>query len=76
MDEPFSALDPVNTDELHVEVLDIWNATRKTIVMVSHHFEEAVTLADRIGVMRHGTLTRSSTSTYRGRATRTSSRSW
>ncbi len=57
MDEPFSALDPVNTDELHVEVLDIWNATRKTIVMVSHHFEEAVTLADRIGVMRHGTLT-------------------
>jgi len=56
MDEPFSALDPVNTDELHAEVLEIWNATKKTIVMVSHHFEEAVTLADRIGVMRSGTL--------------------
>jgi NitT/TauT family transport system ATP-binding protein len=56
MDEPFSALDPVNTDELHAEVLDIWNATGKTIVMVSHHFEEAVTLADRIGVMHNGTL--------------------
>jgi NitT/TauT family transport system ATP-binding protein len=57
MDEPFSALDPVNTDELHAEVLDIWSATKKTIVMVSHHFEEAVTLADRIGVMQNGTLT-------------------
>jgi NitT/TauT family transport system ATP-binding protein len=56
MDEPFSALDPVNTDELHAEVLDIWKVTGKTIVMVSHHFEEAVTLADRIGVMRNGTL--------------------
>jgi ABC-type nitrate/sulfonate/bicarbonate transport system ATPase subunit len=56
MDEPFSALDPVNTDELHAEVLEIWKATRNTIVMVSHHFEEAVTLADRIGVMRHGKL--------------------
>jgi NitT/TauT family transport system ATP-binding protein len=56
MDEPFSALDPVNTDELHAEVLDIWRATQKTVVMVSHHFEEAVTLADRIGVMRDGRL--------------------
>ncbi len=56
MDEPFSALDPVNTDELHAEILDIWAATKKTIVMVSHHFEEAVLLADRIGVVKRGTL--------------------
>jgi ABC-type nitrate/sulfonate/bicarbonate transport system ATPase subunit len=56
MDEPFSALDPVNTDELHAEILEIWKATSKTIVMVSHHFEEAITLADRVGVMRAGTL--------------------
>jgi NitT/TauT family transport system ATP-binding protein len=56
LDEPFSALDPVNTDELHHELLEIWRATQKTVVMVSHHFEEAVTLADRIGVMRDGTL--------------------
>lgn len=56
LDEPFSALDPVNTDELHGEILDIWAATKKTIVMVSHHFEEAVLLADRIGVMLHGSL--------------------
>jgi NitT/TauT family transport system ATP-binding protein len=56
LDEPFSALDPVNTDELHAEILEIWAATKKTIVMVSHHFEEAVLLADRIGVMKHATL--------------------
>ncbi len=58
MDEPFSALDPVITDGLHEDVLDIWQATKKTIVMVSHRFEEAVTLADRIGIMRDGSLER------------------
>jgi NitT/TauT family transport system ATP-binding protein len=56
LDEPFSALDPIITDELHANLLDIWQATHKTVVMVSHHFEEAVTLADRIGVMKDGTL--------------------
>jgi NitT/TauT family transport system ATP-binding protein len=56
MDEPFSALDPVNCDELHIELLEIWRTTKKTIVMVSHHFEEAVTLADRVGIMKNGTL--------------------
>ena len=56
MDEPFSALDPVMTDELHEDVLSIWSETKKTIVLVSHNFEEAVLLADRIGVMREGVL--------------------
>ena len=56
LDEPFSALDPVITEELHLELLTIWESTKKTIVMVSHHFEEAVVLADRVGVMRNGTL--------------------
>jgi NitT/TauT family transport system ATP-binding protein len=56
MDEPFSALDPVITDELHADVLRIWAETKKTIVMVSHHFEEAVLLADRVGVMTEGRL--------------------
>jgi len=56
MDEPFSALDPVMTDELHDDVLRIWEQTKKTIVMVSHHFEEAVLLADRVGVMKDGRL--------------------
>jgi NitT/TauT family transport system ATP-binding protein len=56
MDEPFSALDPIITDELHSDLIDIWQKTKKTIVMVSHHFEEAVFLADRIGIMSNGKL--------------------
>ncbi|HWY78918.1 MAG TPA: ABC transporter ATP-binding protein [Candidatus Sulfotelmatobacter sp.] len=56
MDEPFSALDPVITDELHKDLLQIWEQTHTTIVMVSHHFEEAVMLADRIGIMKDGSL--------------------
>jgi len=56
LDEPFSALDPLICDELYGELLEIWEATKKTIVMVSHHFEEAVVLADRVGVMNEGTL--------------------
>jgi len=56
MDEPFSALDPVMVDQLHEDVLHIWGETKKTIVMVSHNFEEAVLLADRIGVIREGVL--------------------
>jgi ABC-type nitrate/sulfonate/bicarbonate transport system ATPase subunit len=57
LDEPFSALDPIITDELHDDLLRIWQETGKTIVMVSHHFEEAVTLADRVAVMCEGRLT-------------------
>lgn len=56
LDEPFSALDPVIVDELHEDLLEIWQATNKTIVMVSHHFEEAVALADRVGVIEDGRL--------------------
>jgi len=56
LDEPFSALDPVNCDELHADLLEIWGITKKTIVMISHHFEEAVVLADRVGIMKDGKL--------------------
>jgi NitT/TauT family transport system ATP-binding protein len=56
LDEPFSALDPIITDELHAELLQIWAATKKTVVMVSHHFEEAVVLADRVAIMKDGRL--------------------
>ncbi len=54
LDEPFSALDPVTTDELHECLLKVWQETQKTIVMVSHSIEEAVLLSDRIAVMRQG----------------------
>lgn len=56
LDEPFSALDPINTDELHGYLLNIWKETHKTIVMVSHLTEEAILLADRIAVMKQTTL--------------------
>jgi NitT/TauT family transport system ATP-binding protein len=54
LDEPFSALDPVTTDELHACLLKVWQETQKTIVMVSHSIEEAVLLSDRIAVMKQG----------------------
>ena len=58
MDEPFSALDPVITDKLHDDILQIWQETKKTIFMISHNFDEAVYLADRIGVLQDGKLTK------------------
>jgi NitT/TauT family transport system ATP-binding protein len=54
LDEPFSALDPVTTDEMHAYLLKIWQETKKTIVMVSHSLEEAVLLSDRIAIMKQG----------------------
>jgi NitT/TauT family transport system ATP-binding protein len=56
LDEPFSALDTATTEELHKDLLKIWKQTEKTIVMVSHSIEEAVTLADNIIVMGAGKI--------------------
>ncbi len=56
LDEPFSALDSVTTNELHKDLLRIWQETGKTIVMVSHLIEEAILLADRIAIMQQGKL--------------------
>ncbi len=55
LDEPFSALDVMTTAELHDDVIRIWRETKKTIVMVSHLVEEAVSLADRVILMKNGT---------------------
>lgn len=56
LDEPFSALDPLTAGELRNYLLHIWKELKITVVMVSHLTEEAVFLADRIGVMKIGTL--------------------
>jgi len=56
LDEPFSALDTVTTEELHKDLYKIWQQTKKTIVMVSHSIEEAVTLAGRIMLMKAGNV--------------------
>lgn len=54
LDEPFAALDIATTENLHHDLIKIWSATKKTIVMVSHSVEEAVTLADRVVLMSAG----------------------
>jgi NitT/TauT family transport system ATP-binding protein len=56
LDEPFSALDPQTTAQLHDDLIDVWRRTKKTIVLVSHLIEEAVSLADRVILMKDGTV--------------------
>ena len=53
MDEPFTALDAQTRDMLHQELQQIWSATHKTIVFVTHSVHEAVTLGDRIIVFTY-----------------------
>lgn len=56
LDEPFSALDPKTTEELHSDVLKIWKEQKLTIILVSHLIEEAVSLADRVTLMKTGKI--------------------
>jgi glycine betaine/proline transport system ATP-binding protein len=54
LDEPFSALDPLIRREMQNEFLRLQNLLRKTIVFITHDFDEAIRLADRIAIMRDG----------------------
>jgi NitT/TauT family transport system ATP-binding protein len=51
MDEPFAALDAQTRDVLHVELQEIWRATKKTVVFVTHNVREAVRLGDRVIIL-------------------------
>jgi osmoprotectant transport system ATP-binding protein len=56
LDEPFGALDPLTRDDIAQEYRRIHDQLHLTTVMVTHDMTEALLLADRIGVMRTGTL--------------------
>ena len=56
LDEPFSALDPLIRREMQDEFLRLQNMLQKTIVFITHDFDEAIRLADRIAIMKDGDI--------------------
>ncbi|MDJ0610453.1 MAG: betaine/proline/choline family ABC transporter ATP-binding protein [Kiloniellales bacterium] len=56
LDEPFSALDPLIRREMQDEFLRLQAMLRKTIVFITHDFDEAIRLADRIAIMKDGAI--------------------
>lgn len=56
LDEPFSALDPLIRREMQDEFLRLQNMLHKTIVFITHDFDEAIRLADRIAIMKDGLI--------------------
>ncbi len=56
LDEPFSALDPLIRREMQDEFLRLREMLGKTIVFITHDFDEALRLADRIAIMKDGAV--------------------
>ena len=56
LDEPFSALDPLIRKEMQNEFLRLQSMLKKTIVFITHDFDEAIRLADRIAIMYEGLI--------------------
>jgi|AVFP01.1.fsa_nt_gi glycine betaine/proline transport system ATP-binding protein len=54
LDEPFSALDPLIRREMQDEFLRVQQLLHKTIVFITHDFDEAIRIADRIAIMKDG----------------------
>jgi glycine betaine/proline transport system ATP-binding protein len=56
LDEPFSALDPLIRREMQDEFLRLQDVLQKTIVFITHDFDEAIRLATRIAIMKDGAV--------------------
>ncbi len=56
LDEPFSALDPLIRREMQDEFIRLQSVLKKTIVFITHDFDEAIRLADRIAIMKDGEI--------------------
>jgi NitT/TauT family transport system ATP-binding protein len=51
LDEPFGALDALTREQMDWELLRIWSARQKTVIMVTHNIQEAIYLSDRVFTM-------------------------
>jgi NitT/TauT family transport system ATP-binding protein len=57
MDEPFSALDIQTRQLMENELLELWNANRKSVIFITHDLEEAISMSDRVIVLAAGPAT-------------------
>ena len=56
MDEPFSALDPLIRSDMQNELIELQRRLKKTIVFITHDFQEAIKLGDHIAIMKDGVI--------------------
>jgi glycine betaine/proline transport system ATP-binding protein len=56
LDEPFSALDPLIRREMQTELMRLQSVLKKSIIFITHDFDEAIRLADRIAIMQDGEI--------------------
>jgi glycine betaine/proline transport system ATP-binding protein len=61
MDEPFSALDPLNRSEMQLELLELQQKLKKTIIFITHDVNEAFKMGNRVAVMKDGQFEQIST---------------
>ncbi|MBC8048930.1 MAG: betaine/proline/choline family ABC transporter ATP-binding protein [Chitinophagales bacterium] len=61
LDEPFSALDPLIRREMQDELIRLQKALHKTVIFITHDFDEAIRLADKVAIMKDGEIIQTGT---------------